>query len=212
LGALVVAAAAAGIFTGNRREMLELIATQVAIKIELAQAHEQLGRLATTDGLTGLANHRSFQHGFETMLERARRNRSSFCLLLGDIDHFKQVNDSYGHPFGDLVLRQVAGVMAETVRTVDLAARYGGEEFAVLLENCDATGGRQLAERIREKIARLNPVCQGRPVPVSISLGLVVFPEDGTSRDLLIGRADQALYRAKARGRNRTVIWLASDE
>jgi diguanylate cyclase len=102
--------------------------------------------------------------------------------------------------------------MAETVRAVDLAARYGGEEFAIILENCDATGGLLLAERIREKITQLQPVCQGVAVPVSISLGLVVFPDDGEAKDLLISRADQALYRAKLRGRNRTVIWLASDE
>jgi len=212
LGALVTAARAPGIFNKNRREKLELIATQVAIKIELAQAHEQLNRQATTDGLTGLANHRSFQDEFDIKLERAKRNRSSLCLLLGDLDHFKQVNDIHGHPFGDQVLRQAARVMAETVRAVDLAARYGGEEFVMILENCDATGGLLLAERIREKIAQLQLVCQGTMVPVSMSLGLVVFPEDGVVKELLISRADQALYRAKARGRNRTVIWLASDD
>ena len=211
LGALVTAAQASGIFNKSRRDMLELIATQVAIKIELAQAHEKLNRLATTDGLTGLANHRHFQDEFELRLERAKRNRTALCLLLGDLDHFKQINDLHGHPFGDLVLRQTARVMAETVRVVDLAARYGGEEFAVVLESCDATGGLQLAERIRERIAQLQPVSQGTAVSVSMSIGLVVFPEDGKSKDLLIGRADQALYRAKARGRNRTVIWLASD-
>ncbi len=212
LGALVTAARAPGIFNKNRREMLELIATQVAIKIELARAHDQLNRQASTDGLTGLANHRTFQDDFDVKLERARRNRTSLCLLLGDLDHFKQVNDVHGHPFGDLVLRQAARVMAETVRTVDLAARYGGEEFAMVLENCDATGGLQLAERIREKIAQMQLVCQGAVVPVSMSLGLVVFPDDGKTKELLISRADQALYRAKDRGRNRTVIWLASDD
>jgi diguanylate cyclase (GGDEF)-like protein len=212
LGALVTAARAPGIFNKIPRGMLELIATQVAIKIELAQAHEKLNLLATTDGLTGLANHRSFQDEFDIKLERARRSRTSLCLLLGDLDHFKLLNDTHGHPFGDLVLRQAARAMAETVRAVDLAARYGGEEFAIILENCDATGGLLLAERIREKITQLQPVCQGVAVPVSISLGLVVFPDDGEAKDLLISRADQALYRAKLRGRNRTVIWLASDE
>lgn len=212
LGALVVAGAAPGLFTKGRREILELITTQVAIKIELAQAHERLGQLATTDGLTGLANHRAFQHGFEVMLQRAKRNRTRLCLLMGDLDHFKQINDTHGHPFGDLVLREVAKIITEAVRTVDLAARYGGEEFAMVLENCDATGGHQLAERIRESIAALSLPCdEGENVHPTISLGLTIFPEDGNAKDLLIERADQAQYRAKHRGRNRTVLWLASD-
>ncbi|NTV14574.1 MAG: sensor domain-containing diguanylate cyclase [Desulfobulbaceae bacterium] len=213
LGALVAAGAAPGLFTKGRQDILELITTQVAIKIELAQAHERLGRLATTDGLTGLANHRAFQHGLEVMLQRARRNRTPLCLLMGDLDLFKQINDQHGHPFGDLVLRQVAQIMTETLRTIDLAARYGGEEFALVLENCDATGGLQLAERIRERIGALALECDSEePVRPTISLGLAVFPEDGSSKDLLIERSDRALYRAKRRGRNRTVIWLASDE
>ena len=213
LGALVAAGTAPGLFSKGRQDILELITTQVAIKIELAQAHERLGRLATTDGLTGLANHRAFQHGFEVMLQRARRNRTPLCLVMGDLDLFKQINDAHGHPFGDLVLRETARIMTETLRNIDLAARYGGEEFALVLENCDATGGLQLAERIRERIASLTPESESEePVRPSISLGLAVFPEDGSSKDILIDRADQALYRAKRRGRNRTVVWLASDE
>jgi diguanylate cyclase (GGDEF)-like protein len=213
LGALVVAGAAHGLFSKGRREIIELIATQVAIKVELAQAHDRLGQLATTDGLTGLANHRAFQHGFDVMLQRAKRNRTRLCLLMGDLDHFKQINDNHGHPFGDLVLREAARIIGETVRSVDLAARYGGEEFAVVLENCDATGGHQLAERIRESIAALALPCEaGEEVHPAISLGMAVFPEDGAEKDLLVERADQALYRAKNRGRNRTVLWLPGDE
>ncbi|HSH12397.1 MAG TPA: sensor domain-containing diguanylate cyclase [Desulfurivibrionaceae bacterium] len=213
LGALVVAGAAPNLFTKGRLEILELITTQVAIKIELAQAHERLGLLATTDGLSGLANHRAFQHGFEVMLQRAKRNRTRLCLLMGDLDHFKQINDTHGHPFGDLVLREVAKIISESVRTVDLAARYGGEEFAIVLENCDATGGHQLAERIRESIGALALDWGGtEPVRPTISLGLAIFPEDCDTKDQLIERADQALYRAKHRGRNRTVIWLPGDE
>lgn len=213
LGALVTASVAPGLFTKSRREIIELITTQVAIKIELAQAHDRLGQLATTDGLTGLANHRTFQHGFEVMLQRAKRNRTPLCLLMGDLDHFKQINDRHGHPFGDMVLREVAKIMTETVRAVDLAARYGGEEFALVLENCDATGGLQLAERIRESISALALDCGGEEaVRPTISMGLAVFPGDGAEKDLLVERADQALYRAKKRGRNRTVLWLPADE
>ncbi|MDA8164983.1 MAG: sensor domain-containing diguanylate cyclase, partial [Desulfobacteraceae bacterium] len=206
-GALVVAAREQGVFTDTRLQILELIATQVAVKIDLAQAHERINNMATTDGLTGLANHRTFQHGFEIMLSRAERCQGPLALLLGDIDHFKQVNDTYGHPFGDQVLQAVAGVIGSAVRRADLAARYGGEEFAVLLDGTDLRQGRQVAERIRQKVQALSFRHQGEQVTPTISLGMAVFPEDGGDKPLLISRADQALYHAKATGRNRLAIW-----
>jgi len=212
IGALTTAATTPGLFNRNRQEILELIATQVAVKIELGQAHEQLGKMATTDGLTGLANHRAFQHNFDVMLDRSKRTGTPLCLMMSDLDHFKQVNDSYGHPFGDLVLQQVAKVLADTVRTVDLAARYGGEEFVLLLENCDAKGGHMLAERIREKIAALDLEYDGRKVRLTVSLGISIHPDNGTDKDVLIDKADQALYRAKQAGRNRTVIWSEPED
>jgi diguanylate cyclase (GGDEF)-like protein len=211
IGCLVAAAGPAQVFTKNRREILEIIAAQIAIKIKLGQAHEQLSLLATTDGLTGLANHRAFQHGCGVMLERARRNNKPLCLLLGDLDHFKDINDRFGHPFGDEVLKKVAGVIEESVRTVDLAARYGGEEFALVLENCDTKGGLRMAERIRKKISHLNLSGGGARISLTISLGLAVFPENCPDQPGLIELADQALYRAKKAGRNRTVVWAEAD-
>jgi diguanylate cyclase (GGDEF)-like protein len=207
LACLVVATEEPGIFTRSRQEILELIAAQVAIKIELGQAHEKLGMMATTDGLTGLANHRAFQHGYDIMLDRAKRTGTPLCLLMGDLDHFKNINDRYGHPYGDHVLQKVSAVLADTVRTVDLAARYGGEEFALVLENCDAEGGHMLAERIREKIQQLGLVCGDQPLTVTISTGIAVFPDNGTAKELLVDRADRALYQAKNDGRNQTVVW-----
>ena len=165
--------------------------------------------MATTDGLTGLANHRAFQNGYDVMLDRAKRTGTPLCLLMGDLDHFKNINDSFGHPFGDHVLQKVAAVLADTVRTVDIAARYGGEEFALLLENCDAEGGHMLAERIREKIQHLDLINEDQPVVVTISTGIAVFPENGTEKPLLVERADRALYQAKREGRNQTVVWSA---
>jgi len=211
IGCLVAAAGSPQIFTKNSKEILEIIAAQIAIKVKLGQAHEQLALLATTDGLTGLANHRAFQHGCTVMFERAKRNNHSLCLMLGDLDYFKNINDRYGHPYGDEVLKIVASVMAESVRTVDLAARYGGEEFALLLENCDAKGGLVMAERIREKIAQLKLFRNGEQVPVTISLGVAIFPGDCSEKDHFIELADQALYRAKKAGRNRTVRWSATN-
>nr|WP_246325187.1 sensor domain-containing diguanylate cyclase [Dissulfurirhabdus thermomarina] len=207
VGALAVAARRPGAFHRVRREILELIAAQMAVKIDQARAHEEIRRMATSDGLTGLANHRTFQHAFDMMLARAGRRGGKMALILCDIDHFKRVNDTYGHPFGDRVLREVAGVLRGAVRKVDLAARYGGEEFAVLLEDADLGGARRLAERIRTGVARLRFPLEGREVRVSISLGIAVFPEDGHDKGVLVERADQALYQAKAGGRNRAVAW-----
>jgi diguanylate cyclase (GGDEF)-like protein len=206
IGCLVAAAKTPGLFTKNRQEILEIIAAQIAIKIKLGQAHEKLALQATTDGLTGLLNHQTFQHSCEVMLDRARRNGTPLCLLLCDLDHFKKINDNFGHPCGDQVLRQAAGIMAETVRTVDLAARYGGEEFAIILENCDGNNGWNLAEKIRKRIAHLKLSCEDKEITVTLSIGIAVFPKNCADKTGLIELADQALYRAKGEGRNRTVL------
>ena len=207
IGAMVVAGRKPQLITKQRRDLLEVVATQVAVKIDLAQAHEKINQLATVDGLTGLNNHRTFQHGFDMMLERTKRNQCPLCLILCDIDHFKKINDNHGHPFGDVVLKTVAGVLRNTVRRVDLAARYGGEEFAVLLESADEKGGRMMAERIRTEIEKLVVIEGRKHIRVTLSLGLSFFPKDAVSKEQLISYADQALYKAKSRGRNQTVTW-----
>jgi diguanylate cyclase (GGDEF)-like protein len=207
IGALTVAGKEAGVFSKARQDILELIAAQVAVKIGLGHAHEEINRLAAIDGLTGLTNHRTFQHGLEIMLAREQRRKGALSLLLCDIDHFKKVNDTLGHPFGDKVLKEVAGVLRREVRSVDLAARYGGEEFVLVLEGADRQGGRQLAERIRQEIEKMVIPNENGPVRVTMSLGLAVYPEHGADKDGLISRADQALYLAKKQGRNRVVVW-----
>ncbi len=206
-GALTVAVKKAEVFTKARQEILELIAAQVAVKIDLGQAHEEINRLATVDGLTGLINHRTFQHGFDVMLLREERRSGSLSLLICDIDHFKKINDSHGHPFGDKVLKEVAGILRRAARSVDIAARYGGEEFALVLEGSGEQGGLQMAERIRQEIENLVLHNESGPVRVTLSLGLAVYPDHGTDKERLISRADQALYRAKKQGRNRVVLW-----
>jgi diguanylate cyclase (GGDEF)-like protein len=208
-GALTVAVKAAEVFTKPRQEILELIAAQVAVKIDLGQAHEEINRLATIDGLTGLINHRTFQHGFDVMLLREERRAGALSLLLCDIDHFKKINDSHGHPFGDKVLKEVAAILRKAARGVDLAARYGGEEFVLVLEGSGEQGGLQMAERIRQEIEKMVLHSESGPVRVTLSLGLAVYPAHGTDKERLISRADQALYRAKKQGRNRVVVWEA---
>ncbi len=207
VGALCLAAKKPEVFTRSCREILELLATQVAIKIELANSHEQINRMATLDSLTGIANRRAYQRGFEAMLERAKRRPGSLHLILCDIDHFKKINDSFGHPFGDEVLRQVAKLFARVTRSVDLAARTGGEEFAILLEDTDNTGAWKVAERLRELVEQLNLSTGKYQVSVTVSLGIAAFPLDANSLDKLVSCADQALYMAKSSGRNKTVTW-----
>ena len=207
IGALTVAARKHGVFTGHRKDILELIAAQVAIKIDLAQTHEQINKIAKIDKLTDLANHRTFQHAFDVMLNRAQRRSGPLCLILCDIDYFKRINDTYGHPFGDQVLKVIADTLAETVRKVDLAARYGGDEFAIILEDSDEYGGMEMVERIRSKVEALSLHKNNDTVNITISLGLAAFPNDGDKKSLLIDRADQALYKAKADGRNCIKSW-----
>lgn len=205
IGALTVASRAPERFVAHRREMLQLVAEQMGITLDLAQAHERLRGLASTDGLTGLTNHRTFQQGLSNMIARAQRRESPLCLLIVDLDNFKTLNDTHGHPFGDTVLRSVAACVQRLSRAVDLVARYGGEEFAAVLEDSDADGGRLMAERMRKGIEALRFEVDGARVTASV--GLTAWPRDANTQAQLIEQADKALYEAKRRGRNQVVTW-----
>ncbi|HET6280729.1 MAG TPA: diguanylate cyclase [Polyangia bacterium] len=208
VGTFTVAARRAGAFPTDRREMLGVIANQVAISLQNAHMYQVVEEQATTDGLTGLVNHRTFQERFTTMLGRADRHTFPVSLILTDIDHFKKVNDSYGHPVGDEVLRRVAAILNARARKIDIVARYGGEEFAIVLESTDKAGARQLAERIRIEVAQQNfPTGKGGTFGATLSLGVASYPEDARAKDEIIALADQSLYAAKHGGRNRTVCF-----
>lgn len=210
IGALTVGSREAALFSPQQQKVLELIATTLATKLDLAQAHEKIRELATQDGLTGLATRRVFNDRIESMLQRAERaepEAGRMALIMMDVDHFKKLNDTYGHPFGDEVLKQVAKVVQRAVRKVDLAARYGGEEFVVLLEDANEEGALLLAERIRKDVESLRFENSGREVRVTISLGIAAFPRDGGLAADLKNNADKALYKAKHDGRNRTVTY-----
>ncbi|PID38497.1 MAG: diguanylate cyclase [Proteobacteria bacterium] len=192
-------------FPKRVREMLSVIANQVAVSVENAKMYKRMEEMATTDGLTGLPNHRTFQARLNEMLARAERHGKPVSICLTDVDKFKSVNDTYGHPVGDQVLKRVAKVLAQQVRKVDIVARYGGEEFAFVLEETDAAGAKLLCERVREEIAAQLMNSDKGTFRVTISLGIASYPRDGEHKQLLIERADQALYHAKESGRNRTV-------
>lgn len=207
IGTFTVAAQRAGAFPTDRREMLGVIANQVATSMQNARMYEMVEEQATTDGLTGLVNHRTFQERFSAMLGRAERRSFAVSLLLTDIDHFKKVNDTYGHPTGDEVLRRVAAILKGSARKIDITARYGGEEFAIVLEGTDRAGARQLAERIRQEVAQQTFASPKGNFQATLSIGVASYPDDAREKAEIIARADQSLYAAKHGGRNRTVCW-----
>jgi diguanylate cyclase (GGDEF)-like protein len=192
-------------FTEDDRTVLRSLASQAALALENVDLHVQVSRQAVTDELTGLANHRRFQELIAREVELVRRYHHPMGLIMLDIDNFKSVNDTYGHQQGDLVLRRVARVLADTSREADFPARYGGEELALILPHTDMEGSFAIAERIRTAIEtmRVPRVDQDGTLRVTVSLG-VAATTDGTKEEL-IGEADAALYEAKRQGKNRTV-------
>ena len=207
IGTMALAARTEKRFSKDVREMLAVIANQVAVSLQNGFLYKKMETMATTDGLTGLTNHRSFQERFEDLIQRAQRHNHKVALLLCDVDFFKKVNDGYGHPVGDEVLRRVARVLQEVPRKIDIPCRYGGEEVAVLLDGVDVTQAKAVAERIRIEISKVVVETEKGPLSVTESVGVSVFPDDGRDRAVLIERADLALYHAKHTGRNRVVTW-----
>jgi diguanylate cyclase (GGDEF)-like protein len=172
------------------------------LNAELLEANRALAQAAVTDGLTGLKNHRAFQESLHSAAQMAERLQQPLSLVMFDIDHFKQFNDTYGHPAGDELLRQVAQVLRESARAYDVAARYGGEEFALLLPNTALEQAVQVAERLRQQIRAIeNP-----HAPVSASFGVATYRR-GTPPATLVYEADAALYRAKRGGRDRVCVY-----
>jgi len=190
-----------------QQHSLEVITRQVSAAITNARLHHAIKRLATTDGLTGLINHRHFQERADEAFARAMRYPEPVSVLLFDIDHFKNVNDTFGHPVGDAVLKKVAELLRQAARDVDLPARYGGEEFTVLMPNTEEAGALKMAERIRKTIEKTRFVFEDQVVPVTISVGTASYPVDGTDKKTIIANADQALYNSKKTGRNRCTAY-----
>ena len=194
-------------------EFAQAVITAAVAVIQRAQIVEstmadnaRLEQLAQTDPLTQLLNRRALTERITAEMERALRYDSTMALLMIDLDHFKRVNDTYGHLVGDDVLRDVGQLLGDTIRTSDIVARYGGEEFLVLLPETDDAGAESFAERIREAIDRHPFASESVPEPLRLtaSVGVAVYPAARIeSVEDLFARADAALYRAKADGRNR---------
>jgi diguanylate cyclase (GGDEF)-like protein len=195
-------------FTPAERELFAYLTNQASVSVENVDLHETVQRQAVTDELTGLFNHRRFQEVIAAEVERARRYGQEMGLIMLDIDNFKQVNDTYGHLQGDLVLREVARVLRQSSREIDEPARYGGEEMAVALPQTDLEGAYQFAERVRHAVEDLAlPLPSGDgALKVTASFGVAsLATAEHADKDALVAAADSALYEAKRMGKNRTV-------
>ena len=196
---------------GVRTDFLEHLAAVVAICIENATNLERLKRQGLTDTLTAINNRRFFDQRLKEELERAAREKIQLTCLLLDVDHFKKVNDSYGHQVGDHVLREIAALIRAQLRGSDVLSRYGGEEFAALLARSGATEAGEVAERIRLNVAEHSfETPDGMPFRVTISIGVSTynpakFHGGKLQGAVLVGQADRALYEAKSGGRNKVV-------
>jgi diguanylate cyclase (GGDEF)-like protein len=194
-------------FTAGERDLFHYLATQAGVSMENVGLHETVARESVTDELTGLFNRRRFDEVLDTEVERAKRFGQSMALVLLDIDDFKQVNDTYGHQQGDIVLREVARVLRESCREIDEPARYGGEELAVVLPGTDLHGAYLLAERVRQGVEalRLPLMVADGEIQVTASLGVAALPESADDQDGLVAAADAAMYDAKRAGKNRAM-------
>ena len=188
-------------------ELVARVKVQLKIKSlqdELRLANEQLKRLTNIDHLTNLFNRRYLSEILEGEFFRARRNRENLSLVIIDIDYFKNVNDTYGHQNGDVVLAAVAGLAQQQLRAYDSAARYGGEEVVLLFSGTSLNGGEMVAERLRQSVLEFSFPPPMQDLTLTISAGVATYPSPNVdSVDSLFRQADEALYRAKQNGRNR---------
>jgi diguanylate cyclase (GGDEF)-like protein len=193
-------------FTQSERELFNYLAGQAARSMEDVDRHETVTRESITDDLTGLANRRAFDEALAHEVERTKRFGGTLGLVLIDLDHFKNVNDTYGHQQGDVVLREVARVLRESSRDIDHPARYGGEELGLVLPGTDIDGAFNVADRVRRSIGSLSirRIDGGGTLRVTASCGVAALPLSAADERDLVKAADDALYHAKADGRNNT--------
>jgi len=195
------------VFDKESENIIRLLASDFSMVFKLMLLYDETKHLSITDGLTKLYNNRYFKDIFEKEFERVKRFKKNLSLILVDIDHFKSINDNYGHLQGDSVLMEIGYILKQSVRKVDIVARYGGEEFAVLAIDTDIDNTCTLAEKIRKQIEFHSFKTENHPLKVTISLGVASISKDVSNYLDLIKRADNSLYKAKEGGRNRVCVY-----
>jgi two-component system, cell cycle response regulator len=207
LGTLVLGSRRRGAFGDAVRPTLEVLASHVAVSLANARMLARLEEMATTDGLTGLLNKRALSEAAIHKLRSAVRFKKPLSVLVCDIDHFKRVNDTYGHDFGDVVIRGFGEVLKRAKRDTDVVGRFGGEEFVVVCEQTDCEGAALLAERIRAELEAELFHAESSTLHVTCSVGVATFPSAGSDWEALFKATDEALYVSKRTGRNRVTVW-----
>ncbi len=202
IGTLALAAERGGVFTESARATLSVLVNQLAVSLANAAAVKRLEEMATTDGLTGCLNKRQFLIELDQKLRSAERFGRKLSLIVTDIDHFKSVNDTYGHATGDVVIKELGAILTRMKRETDIVARFGGEEFCILCEETDTEGAVLLAERVREEVKGTIFQSELGELSVTASLGVATFPDHASASTVLFEESDKALYAAKHGGRD----------
>jgi len=208
-GLMLIESTKKDIFTNSDLDLLSRIGTSAGLALEKIFIIRKADALATHDGLTGLNNHRQFQKILATKISACSRYKEPLSLVLCDIDFFKKLNDTYGHPFGDKVLKGIAEKLESNIRVdIDAAARYGGEEFVLILDKTTHDKAKETVDRIRQSIEDMSfKTIDGEVVKKTMSFGIASYPEHARELNDLISKADKALYKAKSGGRNRVVVY-----
>ncbi len=207
LGTLVLGSNTRGAFGEDLRPTFEVLARHISVSLANARMVKRLEDLATTDGMTALLNKRALTDVARQKIRSAQRFSKPLALIVGDIDHFKRVNDQFGHDVGDVVIKGFADVLRRSKRETDAVGRFGGEEFVVVCEETDAEGARLLAERVRSELAAVTFHTPNGALQVTCSLGVATLPVAGTDWESLFKATDEALYVSKRSGRNRVTVW-----
>ncbi|HPZ09938.1 MAG TPA: sensor domain-containing diguanylate cyclase, partial [Candidatus Eremiobacteraeota bacterium] len=203
IGSIYVGQQGIASFRDDDLRLLSILANQAALAIKNAQLHENVAQLAITDSLSGLYTHGYFQESLDQEFKKAFKNNKPLSVMILDIDFFKIVNDNFGHPQGDALLKQVGGLIKSVTRDNDIICRYGGDEFTVTCINTNRTEAILIAERIRQAVEEYDFIAGNKVVKVTISGGVASYPEDCDAKKDLVVIADETLYEAKKGGRNR---------
>ncbi|KAB2835266.1 MAG: sensor domain-containing diguanylate cyclase, partial [Candidatus Dadabacteria bacterium] len=203
LGCVVIGRRTKTPFNSGEISLAKIICRESAKSMTSSLNFQKVKELAIRDGLTGLYNHRHFQEMLTYTLNHADRFSTEASLLMLDVDDLKKINDTYGHQAGDAVLSSIGSTLTESLRKVDIPARYGGDEFAVILPNTNKSGSIAVAEKIRSRLKRVTLKSDSHEVPVTFSIGIATYPQSASGKELLVEKADRALYESKNHGKNK---------